>query len=231
MILSLGLGFAFAESHPETHVQHPSQSVLQENHIKNHVLKDHGVVGTTFEIQEEDLLELIERKLKTLEKDGSLQKHQKKIAEAAQKKIKRPKPVEGIKHTTEAKTFTYDPSITVPYDLKDHQGKVFHKSGTKVNPLDFRSLSKPMLFIDGDDEEQVSWAIRQCAIAPQPVAQIILVKGSPFELMKKLDFPIYFDQEGTITKKLKITQVPARVTQQDKHLLIEEILLNGGNER
>ena len=188
------------------------------------LLRDYGVAGSTFEIIEEDLLEVIESKLKTLEAEGSLQEHQKKIAKQAQEKIKRPKPVEGIQHTTKARSFTYDPSITVPYDLKDHQGTVFHAKGTKVNPLDYMSLSKPLLFIDGDNQPQVEWVLAQDSQSPQ--ALIILVKGSPFELMEQLDRSVYFDQEGALTKKLGIFQVPAKVTQQGKHLLIEEINLH-----
>lgn len=184
------------------------------------LLKDYGVVGATFEIIEEDLLEVIGQNLRKLNEDGSLQKHQQKIALEVQEKIKRPKAVEGIQHTKEPRSFTYDPSITVPYDLKDHQGKIFHAKGTKVNPLDSQSLSKPLVFIDGDDGSQVEWAMTQ-----QPTSQIILTKGSPFELMEKIDRPVYFDQEGTLAKKLGIQQVPARVTQQDKYLLIEEINL------
>ena len=187
---------------------------------KAELQKDFGVVGTTFDIIEEDLLEVIENKLKKLNEDGSLQKYQQKIALEAQEKIKRPKPVEGVKHTTKARSFTYDPSITVPYDLKDHQGEIFHAKGAKVNPLDSKSLSKPLVFIDGDDGLQVEWAIGQ-----EPHALIILTKGSPFELMEKLNQPFYFDQEGVLTKKLGILQVPAKVTQQEKHLLIEEITL------
>lgn len=185
------------------------------------LLKDHGVVGNTFEILEEDLLEVIESKLKKIEEEGSLQKYQNNIAAEIQEKIKRPKPVEGVPHTTKTRSFIYDPSISVPYDLKDHQGKVFHAKGTKVNPLDYKSLTKPLLFIDGDVGPQVKWAIGQ-----QPASLIILTNGSPFELMKKLDRPVYFDQEGTLTKKLGIQQVPAKVTQQDKLLLIEEISLH-----
>jgi len=194
--------------------------LTSEAFSKAELQRDFGVVGTTFEIIEEDLLEVIENKLKKLNEDGSLQNHQEKIALETQEKIKRPKPVAGINHTTKPRSFTYDPSITVPYDLKDHQGKVFHAKGTKVNPLDYKSLSKPLLFIDGDDQSQVDWAIGQ-----EPHALIILTNGSPFELMEKLDRPIYFDQEGVLTKKLGILQVPAKVTMQEKHLLIEELKL------
>ena len=188
--------------------------------IQAEAMKDYGVVGATFEILEDDLLEVIEKRLKTLEAEGSLQEHQQKITKQVQEKIKRPKPVEGIQHTAKARSFIYDPSITVPYDLKDHQEKVFHAKGIKVNPLDYQSLTKPLLFIDGDDQPQVELATTQ-----QPVVQIILTKGAPFELMEKINRPVYFDQEGTLTKKLGIQQVPARVTQEEKHLLIEEVNL------
>jgi len=181
---------------------------------------DHGVVGTTFEIEEEDLLEVITQKLKKMEEGGGLDAHHQKIAQETTKRIKRPPSVPGIRHTTKGRVFTYDPSMTVPYDLTDHEGTVFHSKGTKVNPLDYQALSKPLLFIDGDDEFQVQWALKQ-----ESPSQIILTNGSPFELMVTLDRPIYFDQEGSLTKKLGITQVPAKVTQQDKHLLIEELQL------
>jgi conjugal transfer pilus assembly protein TraW len=194
--------------------------------IQAELLKDYGVVGTTFDIIEEDLLEVIEKKLVKLNEGGSLQKHQQKIALEAQEKIKRPKPVEEVKHTTKPRSFIYDPSITVPYDLKDHQGRIFHAKGTKVNPLDYKSLSNPLLFIDGDDEAQVGWAKEQ-----NPNSQIILIKGSPFELMEKLDRSVYFDQEGVLVKKLGIQQVPAKVTQQDKHLLFEEVVFDKTGEK
>ncbi|MBY0281474.1 MAG: type-F conjugative transfer system protein TraW [Alphaproteobacteria bacterium] len=184
------------------------------------LLNDYGVVGNTFEILEEDLLEVIERRLQRIEEEGGIQNHQNKIALGIQEKIKRPKPVEEIHHTKEPRSFAYDPSIIVPYDLKDHEGQIFHGKGTKVNPLDYQSLTKSLLFIDGDDEAQVNWAKEQ-----EPNSQIILTSGSPFELMEKRDRPVYFDQEGVLTKKLGIFQVPAKVTQQGKHLLIEEINL------
>jgi conjugal transfer pilus assembly protein TraW len=193
------------------------------------LLRDYGVVGNTFEILEEDLLVVIERRLKKIEEEGNLEASQKQITQKVVDSIKRPKPVEVIQHTTKARSFTYDPRITVPYDLKDHQGKVFHAKGTKVNPLNYKSLTKPLLFIDGDNQPQVEWAIAQDSQIPQ--ALIILVKGSPFDLMEKLDRAVYFDQEGTLVKKLGIQQVPARVTQQDKHLLIEETILQKDGSR
>lgn len=183
--------------------------------------KDYGVMGQVFEIKEENMLEMIISRLKKLEKSGNLLQHQKLLAEKARTQSLRPRPVEGIIKTKEARTFSYDPSITVPQDYKDHRGQVFAKAGSRVNPLDSVSLSKPILFFDGDDESQVAWAKKQA-----DNAKWVLVKGSSIELENLLRRPVYFDQHGSLTKKLGIKQVPARLSQQGKKLQVEEILLN-----
>lgn len=180
--------------------------------------KDLGTFGETFEIQEKDLIEVIQGKLKRLEADGTLKTHQEKIKALAKKRIQRPEPVQGITRSKKYRSLTYDPTLILPYDLKDHQGRVFQKSGTKINPLKIRPFTKTLVFIDGDDEEQVFLA----AAKKQPT-KIILVSGSPFELMKQLGTPIYFDQGGKLTKKLGIQHVPARVYQQGLLLQIEEL--------
>lgn len=187
-------------------------------------VKDHGTYGETFSIQEKSLLEVIREKLQKLSDSGQLEKHQQKILKSAKQKIKQPEPVVGIVKTKIARTFTYDPSITVPYDLKDHKGQIFHKKGTSVNPLETHSMRCTVLFIDGDDPDQVAWAKGfHKVVGENYKPKIILVKGSPLELSKSHHIPIYFDQGGTLVKKLGITQVPAKVSQKDKVLQIEEI--------
>ena len=52
-----------------------------------------------------------------------------------------------------------------------------------------------------------------------------LVKGKPLDLEAKEKLPTYFDQFGSLTHKLKIKHVPAKVTQEGLQLKIEEILL------
>lgn len=186
--------------------------------------KDFGVMGETFPLQEKSLLQVIREKLQALATSGVLKDHQKKILEQTKAKIRRPVAVEGVTKTVKPRSFTYDPSITVPYDMKDHKGQVFHKKGTRLNPLDTHALRSPLLFVDGDNETQVAWAVEQFKAAkPEQKPLIILVKGSPFDLSEKVGFPIYFDQEGHLVKKLRIKQVPAIVRQEGKLLLIAEV--------
>lgn len=203
-----------------------TQSTKEEKASKP--IKDLGVFGEVFPIKEKNLLEVIQVKLQHLEKSGELEKHQKIIAELTKEKVNRPDAVPGIRKTTEPRTFVYDPSITVPYDLKDHQGQVFHRQGTKVNPLGTFAWRCPYLFIDGDDPDQVAWAIRQHQLArDNHKPKIILVKGAPFELSQRIELLVYFDQSGVLVKKFGICQVPARVSQRDRVLLVEELNVNG----
>lgn len=184
--------------------------------------KDYGVHGHTFSIIEPDLLKQITGRLNGLEASGKLEEHNDILKKRAQQSIRRPKAVTEISKTLKPRVFYYDPSITVPYDLKDHKDQTFHKAGTKVNPLAHRPMTKALVFIDGDDQKQVTWALKKFT---EFNAKIILTSGSPFDLMEAHDRPIYFDQEGRITKKLGIKAVPARVTQEGLKLKIEEMVL------
>ena len=181
-----------------------------------------GVHGHLFEIAEPDLLSQIEEKLSEMEQSGEVAQHQKKLLKSAPEKIKIPKPIEGINRASKTRTFTYDPTLTLPYDLKDLKGRVVHKAGTKVNPLHLKPLTKDLVFFDGSDEKQVQW-VEDTYLNKKISVKLILVKGPPFELMEKWNQPVFFDQRGFLTQKLFIKAVPAFVRQKNKLLEITEV--------
>jgi conjugal transfer pilus assembly protein TraW len=192
---------------------------------KDAVTRDLGVYGEVFPVIERSLLEVIKAKLQALSDSGKLFDHQNAILQKTRERLSRPEPVGNVHKTITPRSFAYDPSITVTEDLKDHEGNVFHRKGTKVNPLETRFLPAPLLFVDGDDETQVAWAIQQFKqTTTNTKPKIILIKGAPFDLSEKLSLPVYFDQSGVLIKKFGIAQVPARVTQKDKILWVEEAI-------
>ena len=180
-----------------------------------------GTFGETFSIIEEDLLEAIQAKLNNLAATGSMLEHQTKIQNMIMAGVHQPTPVAGLIKTKTVKVFWYDPSIKVPYDLRDHRGQIFVVKDTKVNPLDFQQLRNGLVFIDGNDKYQVAWAK-----ALSKNHKIILVNGSPFKFMEQHKITCYFDQGGKLIKKFGIKQIPAKVIQDGKQLKIEEVLLN-----
>lgn len=156
-------------------------------------------MGTTYPIAETDLLTWIQSRLQRWQQTGELKQWQEAFKQKSMHSIQNPKPVMGAHKTTNPRSYTFDPSITVPQDLKDHQGNVFHKGGTKINPLSQVSLTSTLLFIDGDDLEQQAWA----EILDQKLAgktKLVLVKGSPIDLMKQASKSVYFDQQGFLVK-------------------------------
>ena len=182
---------------------------------------DFGVMGEVFPILEQNLIEVIMQKLQKLQADGKLEVYQKQIQDRVKNGIERPNPVKDVIHTQTPRSYTFDPSIVVTKDLKDQNGNVFYKSGTKVNPLTIRPMTKPLLLIDGDSTDHLTWAFKM--LKTYLLAKIIFVKGAPLKIMKEIGLTIYFDQQGVICQKLGIKQVPALITQKDDLLLILEM--------
>ena len=125
------------------------------------VAEDYGTLGATFEITEQDLLEWISERLRQADEAGMLDQLNEDFRERVERSVNRPPAVQGIGTTVETRSWHYDPSITVTEDIADHNGVVFAHEGQQVNPLDMVSLRRRYVFIDGDDEDQVAWALRQ----------------------------------------------------------------------
>ncbi len=184
--------------------------------------KDYGVHGHTFEIIEPDLLKQITNKLVSLDESGGMETHNKVIQKRVEKSIRNPQPVKGLTIARETRSFAYDPSITVPYDLKDHDGQTFHKAGTIVNPLTYKNMGHKLVFIAGDDPAQVDWALETFDLEK---VRLVLTSGSPFDLMDRLGRPVFFDQQGSLTTKFSIKHLPATVEQDGRFLMVTEVAL------
>lgn len=180
--------------------------------------KDFGVQGAVFPIREDSLLEVIHSRLKKVQEEGKLVSHQQEIQKRVRRTIEHPAPLSGITTAQKHKIRVFDPTLVVDEDIKDHEGKTIIRKGTKVNPLDHHSFGKPLVFIQGEQQDQLDWALKQGG-------KVVLVSGSPLYLSKVYKQPFYYDQGATLTNRFKIKAVPARVSQKGKMLLIEEFTL------
>lgn len=185
--------------------------------------KDLGVIGQTYPIQEEDFLQFILRRLQNMQINGEWQKLKNQFSDIVKKHAERPLPVVNISRTISQKSWNYNPSITLPYDLQDKEGRIFAKTGTIINPLKYISIHKPMLFFNGDDPKQVAWATKLNRLL-NGQTKLVLVQGSIIEQEKLFHQPIYFDQEGKLTTRFHIQHVPAMAVQEELHLKISEVL-------
>lgn len=181
--------------------------------------KDFGVVGHSYEILEQDIIEYIKAKLANQDLEVLNQEMQKKV----KARISRPEPVIGITDAKENREYYYDPTFVLEEDIRDHKGQVIHKKGKVINPLSKVGLSNELIFINGDNVDQVEYALNQYKTL-QEKAKIILTSGSPTKLQRAhKEVIIYFDQFGALTKKLGIKAVPAMVKQAGLKLKINEV--------
>lgn len=186
--------------------------------------RDYGQHGEMFPIAEPDLLLMIEQRLRKMEASGQIDAFNRDLADRTKQAARRPKPVAGITRTQETRSWTFDPSITTDRDIRDHKGKLIFAAGTRVNPLDTVPLRHSLVFLDGDDAEQVKWALESTT---QTNALLVLTSGDVFDRMKSAQRRFYFDQGGSLTAKFGIRHVPAVVHQDGSVLRVVEVALRG----
>jgi len=182
--------------------------------------RDYGQHGAVFSVIERDLLEQIHARLTAMEKSGETQRRNDELKQRTVARVNRPEPVAGLTRAETARRWAFDPTITLETDIRGAKGELIHARGTRVNPLDSVPLRAELLFFDGDDPDQLAWALGQ-----SPGAKLILIKGAPLELMKARQRRFYFDQGGKLIGHFGIKSVPARVRQQGRLLDVSEIVL------
>ena len=184
--------------------------------------EDLRTIGPTYAIEEPHLLHAIERLLRDKERTGELARLEHAAKQRVVDAIQTPQPLPGITRVTHAHSFYFDPSIVVRDPVTDASGNVLVPAGTRANPLSVVSLSKHLLFFDATDEHQV---VRARALIEHYQGRVkpILVAGSYLGLMRRWQLPVYYDQQGALTRKLGITRVPALVSQEGLRLRIDEL--------
>lgn len=199
--------------------------------------KDFGTKGHTYQIIEQPFLRMIDERLQKVD----MEKEQEKMTAIVKDRVQNPRAVEGLLPALRSRIFYFDPTYTLAEDAILPCGKILHRAGTKVNPLEHMDLNRRLFFIDSRDKSQVKWLKKQLAVTNAEISnelidqkeviedRIILVAGSPFklkeELGKEYENKIYFDQAGEIVGRFGIQHVPAIAMQEARRIRIEEVVL------
>ncbi|MBV7300276.1 hypothetical protein [Enterovibrio paralichthyis] len=179
--------------------------------------KDFGKEGPTFEITELSALTLIEQELTKLEANGTLDAMNQEFKENVYRTAERPPPVNGLVNATTDQVFYVDMSRPLEADVVvDDQ--VLAKAGTMVNPLKHRKITTTLIFIDGDNPEQVDFAVSENQKGP---TKIILTKGAPLSLSREKGVWFYFDQGGSLSSRFNLRALPSVVTADMERLLMK----------
>ena len=179
-----------------------------------------GTHGNLYDIQEEDAVGYIKRRMSQWQQDGTMKQKQEEAKARVRETMLHPKPIPGISTAVENKTFYWDPSMVTDKPITDAKGRIIFPVGTKVNPLAYVGLSKRLIFIDARDSTQIEFAVSGKRI--HSTDKIILTGGSWVALSKRLNEQVFYDQSGYLTRRFGITHVPAVVQQEGLKLKIEE---------
>ena len=186
---------------------------------------DLGVIGPVYPIAETDFIQQVQAILQQKAASGDLARWRTKQVEALQAAADRPAPVQGLSPTLHTRSWLWDPSIVIPTDMRDANGHLLLAAGSHFNPLTQIHTFTPLLFFDGDNPDQVAWAV---SLNQQLHGRdhLILINGS---LRKTASFfpnsHLYFDQGGRLVQRLGITHIPATVSQARQRLAITEVAL------
>ena len=175
------------------------------------IAKDFGFYGKTYPISEESFIDVLRARLSNVDFDA---KKEQWISDF-KRSVENPKG-RKLPRATKEKKFSFDPSIIAQQDIRDLEGNVIVSKGTKINPLDKYVMPEALLFFDGTDKDQVTWACSRKGVW-------ILTLGNPIELELQEKRPVYFDQSGYLCGKMGIKALPASVRQDEKIISIEEM--------
>ena len=182
-----------------------------------------GAIGETFPVAERSFLSLIESRLKDLADSGELDAVKEQWINQVNEHAHRPTPC-GLPRAKAARSYRYNPSVTLGQDIKDHEGRVLVRAGARVNALDKLYGYQPhWVFLNGDDKAQVAWA--KNILNQDKKTKVILTGGDIGDAERAFNVEIFFDQASRITKQLSISSVPTEVIRSGQSLLIQEQLI------
>jgi conjugal transfer pilus assembly protein TraW len=183
---------------------------------------DLGTIGPTYPIAEKDAVEQIMEKLKAKQKSGELASIINTAKERSIQSIKNPRGNNSITTVSERTYRLIDPSIHYDKAVTTDEGQIIVPAGAKINPLTITALTKRLVFFDGRDQAQRE-AVRKMSQKYGSKITPILTAGSWFDITKEWKRQVYFDQQGTLSRRFGIDAVPSVISQRNNQLLIEEI--------
>ena len=173
-----------------------------------------GRAGATYPIAEKDALSELMQKIRQVD-------WKKQFSGLKQSALSfEPPDLARLPRAKRDRTFSVDPTYTLPFNIPDGKGGILYPKGYTFNPLDYVGLPDVFVFFDGGDKKQVEWFMRS-PYAKESNVMIFLAGGSYLQLAKKLHRPIFYTTDQ-IARRFKLKAVPSVLFQQGKFLEVKE---------
>ncbi len=181
--------------------------------------KNIGQYGQVFQVAEEDIRQIIMKRLEAMQQSGELVHLQREVEQRIAAHTIRPRPL-TLSTTSTPETFRIDPTVTVSHDLWAPGGLLIAKKGTRINPFERVHYLKTLIFFNADDAKQVAWVKKH--YTDYNHVKFILTGGDVRVAAEQFG-RIYFDVNGLISTKLHLKHVPSVVNQLSLYWQVKEI--------
>lgn len=179
--------------------------------------KNLGTVGAVYEIKERDAVSELEERAKKID----LKKHMNKDKLETMLRNKKPEGLSHIKRVKKEKTYTFNPSYVLEFDIKDNNGSMLYPKGYTFNPLDYMKYPGTLVFIDGTSKAQIAWFL-STGLSKDSTVKLLLTDGSPYDLTKELKRPVFLATTA-IAERVGLNAVPAVISQEGNAFKVREI--------
>ncbi|GAB3472750.1 TrbC family F-type conjugative pilus assembly protein [Azotobacter salinestris] len=181
---------------------------------------DLGTLGTPRDILEPDLMEVAKARIEGLD-----------FAVMKQRALDRFWHVHtghALPTATENATRQVDPSVVIPQDILDAEGKVVTRAG-RINPLHLRPFDQKLVVIDPTQPWQVALAQRERAEHGRGLTVTVMATQIPpdagwplFERTQQaIDAPLYL-LPGDLARRFQIQKAPSVVTAEGEVFVVRE---------
>jgi len=168
-----------------------------------------GTSGQTYMIQEESLLEVIQRRAKGVNWRGIIDKQLRTEPEP----VRLPRATKPARRMVDL-TFTLDQDLTTP------DGRLLYPRGFRFNPLQYAPLQYALVFVNLADQDQLRWLLSYLPTAPRCV--VMFTDGNPQIVRAQVKNRIYRADERFV-RRFDIRALPAIATMNRERLEIKDI--------
>lgn len=155
-------------------------------------------LGPVTPVTEPDILEAFKERVRKMQKTGEYDRRFNENKNRIASELERPRGIEGILKAEGLSLSLLEAAIPekLPPEFR-----------LKAQSVPEGRFSRPLLFIDGEDEESLNAAKRFVRLIPD--TRVVLINGVPSEVSEHLERRVFFDQGGALCRLFRIQSAPA----------------------
>ena len=178
-----------------------------------------GKFGSTYQIKERDAYEEILEKARTVNKNYLVSLLKKSLMDKFEvSKVK-------VKKAEETTTRRHVLNYTLPFDIKDHNGRIIYPKGYSFNPLDYVKIPFVVVFFDGTSGKELEW-LKKSGFLKRPDTMLVAVKGNIYDLNLQLKKTVYAGSKDMLGI-FGVEKTPSYVYQESNYFIITEVGVYG----